>query len=193
LSFEDLSRVVDECSSNLEGLLLRHLGSQLKWAEAKFEANKLRKVISAVNRNLSQKARHDKMAKLKAMVELGSGQKKCKKTGHDEDTDLMYGVADSDCGDPPDCEIVMANKKCVEPRKMLLQKHRPNKVKVMIKQLRKTTLELAKCVALAECLDEGARDHVGRGTEGEGEDPAGCLAGGSQGEGSPQDQGSCER
>jgi hypothetical protein len=149
--------------------------------EAKFEANKLKKVISAVNRNLGTKARHDKMAKLKAMVGRGSGQKKCKKAGHDEDIDLMYGVADSDCGDPPDCEIVMANKKCVEPRKMLLQKQRPNKVKAMIKQLRKTTL------ALAECVDEGAGDHVGRGTEGEGEDPAGCLAGGSQGEGSSQD------
>jgi hypothetical protein len=150
-------------------------------------------VISVVHNKLKQKVLHYKLAKPKNMVELGSDQKKCKKAGYDEDIDLIYGVADSDCGDPPTGEIVMANKNCVEPREMLLQKHRPSKVKVMIKQLRKTTLELAKCVALAECLDEGARDHVGRGTEGEGEDPAGCLAGGSQGEGSPQDQGSCER
>jgi hypothetical protein len=31
----------------------------------------------------------------------------------------MYGDADSDCGDSPDCEIFMANRKWVEPRKML--------------------------------------------------------------------------
>ena len=41
---------------------------------------------------------------------------------------------------PVDCEIVMANKKWVEPRKMLLQQPRPNKVKAMIKQLEKMTL-----------------------------------------------------
>jgi hypothetical protein len=80
-NIKDISRVVDERGAKLEDLLFRHTKHRDKWVEAEFEAGKIKKVIAAVNRSRSQKARHYKMAKLKKMVELGSGQKKCKKAG----------------------------------------------------------------------------------------------------------------
>jgi hypothetical protein len=94
LSVKDLSRAVDECGSKMEDLCLRHSENRDKRVEARFEAGKIKKVISIVNQRLSRsETRHNRIDQLKmfkVMVEPGSSRKKCKKAGSGEDIGLMF-------------------------------------------------------------------------------------------------------
>jgi hypothetical protein len=99
LSVKDLSRAVDECGSKMEDLCLRFQETRDKWVEAKFEAGKIKKVISIVNQRLSRsETRHNRIDQLKmfkVMVERGSSRKKCKKAGSGEDIGMMYSRSGS--------------------------------------------------------------------------------------------------